>query len=70
MKMQNMLFLLAVAGIAYLLFKKQSENSAPAPLVPLIEETLHKHTGEDTPVVHAFEEALEQKNAHQKNAPA
>ncbi len=30
-----------------------------AHVVHLVEETLHKHEGEDNPVVHAFEAALE-----------
>jgi len=30
----------------------------------VVEETLHKHEGEDNPIVHAFEEALEQKAGH------
>ena len=34
------------------------------PVVHVVEETLHRHEGEDNPIVHAFEEALEQKAAH------
>lgn len=49
----------------------QAESAAVAaePVVHLVEETLHKHEGEDNPVVHAVEEALEQKAGH-ADAPA
>lgn len=36
-------------------------ESAPTgddPVVPVVEEVLHRHEGEDTPMVHAFEEAV------------
>ena len=65
MKPQTLLLLLAVAVAAYLLLKKKDETSAaasaPSPVVQVVAETLHQHEGEDTPIVHAFEEALEQK---------
>ena len=69
MKTQNLLLWLAVAGIAYLLLKKKDEAPATTPVVRVVEETLHQHEGEDNPIVHAFEEALEQK-AKQGDAPA
>ncbi len=81
MKPQNLLLLFAAAGAAYLLLKKQDGSAAAtgrkttatepavAPVVPMVEETLHKHEGEDNPIVHAFEEALAQKAGHE-DAPA
>ena len=45
-------------------------GSSPAPeedasaVVHLVEETLYQHEGEDSPIVHAFEEAV----AHQHEA--
>lgn len=71
MKTQNLLFLLAGAAIVYLLLRKQEEakEQAAAPVVRVVEETLHKHEGEDNPIVHAFEAALEQKAGHEA-APA
>ena len=35
------------------------------PVAHVVEETLHKHEGEDNPIVHAFEEALEEKAKHE-----
>ena len=69
MKSQNMIVLLAVAAAALLVFKKKSapqtvgSNGEPdnSHVVQVVEETLHKHEGEDSPMVHAFEEALEHK---------
>ena len=69
MKSQNFWFLLAAVGAAYLLLKKKDEAPATTPVVRVVEETLHQHEGEDNPIVHAFEEALEQK-AKQGDAPA
>ena len=43
--------------------------AAAEPAAQVVEEVLHKHEGEDNPVVHAFEEALEHKAAHAE-APA
>ena len=72
MKLQTVLFWAAVAGAAYLLLKKpeaapsgatgRSLNPDDAPVLHVVEETLHKHEGEDNPIVHAFEEALEHKH--------
>ena len=69
MKAQKLLLLLAVTAAALLVFKKQSDSqtvggSADAensPVAKVVEETLHQHEGEDNPIVHAFEEALEHK---------
>lgn len=69
MKTQKLLLLLAVAAVALLVFKKQdgaqatggSAESDHSPVVQVVEETLHQHEGEDNPIVHAFEEALEHK---------
>ena len=74
MKKRNLLFLLALTGAAYLALKKKKEGDVPLgtvsetpmaePVVHVVEETLHKHEGEDNPIVHAFEEALEEKAKH------
>ena len=77
MKTQSLLLLLAVAGGAYLLLKKQEASPATAgvkkpaaePVIHVVEETLHQHEGEDNPIVHAFEEALAEKAKHE-DAPA
>ncbi len=64
MKTQNLLLLVAGVGIMYLLLRKKDTEAAAAPVVRVVEETLHQHEGEDNPIVHAFEEALEQKAKH------
>lgn len=71
MKTQNLLLLLAAAGAAYLALRKKDTAAEPAaaPVVRVVEETLHKHESEDSPVVHAFEEALAEKAGH-GDAPA
>ncbi len=69
MKTQKLLLLLAVAAAALLVFKKQDGPQATggsgepnnSPVAQVVEETLHQHEGEDNPIVHAFEEALEHK---------
>jgi hypothetical protein len=52
----------AVVAAVYLLKKSGTSQSpaaqAPEAVVNMVEETLHRHEGEDTPVVHAFEEAV------------
>ena len=67
--------LAAAAGAVYLIktFANKAQNAnSPAALpkadnsqvVHLVEETLHQHEGEDSPIVHAFEAALEQETKH------
>ena len=64
MKLQTVLFWGAVAGAAYLLLRKSNgETGKSADVVHVVEETLHKHEGEDNPIVHAFEQALEHKHS-------
>ncbi len=67
-------FTAIAAGTALLLKElwntEQLPEDAPARRPPLagkkitkaVEKTLHKHEGEDSPFVHAFEEALEEKH--------
>ena len=65
MKAAQFLLLLGVAAGAYWLLTKKAPGSLPsaegddAPVIHVVEETLHQHAGEDSPMVHAFEEALE-----------
>ena len=68
--------LAAAAGAAYLVKtlsnKAQKAGSLPSvtpkadnsQVVHLVEETLHQHEGEDNPIVHAFEAALEHETKH------
>jgi len=74
MSIRNVLLFAAIAGAFVLLVRKQGGQAAvapsdspdktpdEAPVVHLVEETLHQHAGEDNPVVHAFEAALEHKS--------
>ncbi len=75
MNMTKVLALAAIAAGTALLLKElwnteQLPDDAPARRPPLagprvtkvVEKTLHKHEGEDSPIVHAFEEALEEKH--------
>ena len=64
MKPMQLLLIVGAAAAAYWLVKKYAPESLPqaadnAPVVHLVEETLHDHAGEDSPMVHAFEAALE-----------
>lgn len=69
MNARNAFAYFAATALAALVIKKLAEQSkdspgkAPAPdnskVAHLVEETLHKHEGEDNPIVHAFEAALE-----------
>jgi hypothetical protein len=68
--------LVAAASVVYFLKtvtnkaqKAGSPAAAPSKadnsqVVHLVEETLHQHEGEDNPIVHAFEAALEQETKH------
>ena len=68
--------LLAVGAAGALIVRRLSETSAsgpspsaaPAqsPYVPVVENVLHQHEGEDLPMVHAFEEALEEERRHEE----
>ncbi len=67
MNTRNTLVFLAAAAVAVVVVKKFAGRSETASggspdnsrVAHLVEETLHQHEGEDNPVVHAFEAALE-----------
>jgi len=76
MNITKALALAAIAAGTALLLKElwnteQLPEDAPTRRPPLagrkvtqaVEKTLHKHEGEDSPFVHAFEEALEEKHS-------
>ncbi len=78
MNAKNLIVLLAAAAGAAYLIKTYSDKapsagspvSAPpkvdnSQVVHLVEETLHQHEGEDNPIVHAFEAALEHETKHE-----
>lgn len=66
MKFLKTLFWLgAIAAAVPLLKKLLAGESAPvaegtSPVVPVIEKTLEKHAGEDSPIVQAFAHAVEE----------
>lgn len=77
MNIKTLIVLLAAAAVAAYLIKNdrgKAQNAASqAPAMPktdnsqvvhLIEETLHRHEGEDNPIVQAFEAALEHETKH------
>ena len=64
MPLKTMLLLLTVGAVGYLIARPYSTATrdiadTPSPYVPVIADVLHEHEGEDTPMVHAFEAALE-----------
>ena len=76
MNMTKAVALTAIAAGTALLLKElwnteQLPEDAPTRRAPLagpkvtkvVEKTLHKHEGEDSPIVHAFEEALAEKHS-------
>jgi len=63
MKIMQLLLIVGAAIGLYWLVNKYAPASPPlaagddAPVVHVVEETLHDHAGEDSPMVHAFEAA-------------
>ncbi len=52
--------LLTVGALGYLLARRyDTSDPGVSPYKPIIEKVLHQHEGEDSPMVHAFEAALE-----------
>ena len=76
MKVTKLLTLLAVGAAGALLYRRYAESTAPlpgespapapSPVAPVVEDVLKKHQGEDSPIVHAFEEALEEERRHEE----
>ena len=76
MKLEAFFSLLAIGVAGALIVRRLNENaaasatasSAPAvsPYVPVVEKVLHQHEGEDSPMVHAFEAALEEERRHEE----
>lgn len=76
MKITQLLALLAVGAAGALLVRRYtaSTHSSGAdlagnplsPLTPVVETVLHQHEGEDSPMVHAFEQALEEERRHEE----
>jgi hypothetical protein len=72
MRVNTVLALLAVGALGYLVARRyRNDPSAPqadavSPYRPVIEEVLHQHQGEDSPMVHAFEAALEEERHHEE----
>ena len=76
MKATQLLLVAGAAAAAYWLSRNYGQGASKSqavsdnsPVVHLVDETLHKHEGEDNVMVHAFEAALEQKTKHE-NQPA
>ena len=75
MKLTTLLMVAAVGAAGMLLVRRPtqpapaSEAASPpvSPHVPVVENVLHQHQGEDTPMVHAFEQALEEERRHEEN---
>ncbi len=71
MNVRTVTLYLAGTGTLALLAKALMSQSTPAarppappphsPLAPVVAKTLHKHEGEDTPIVQAFEHALQEE---------
>ncbi|MBV9848139.1 MAG: hypothetical protein JO250_00485 [Armatimonadetes bacterium] len=70
MKVTKLLTLLAVGATGALLYRRYAESTAPlpgaSPVAPVVEDVLKKHQGEDSPMVHAFEEALEEERRYEE----
>ena len=76
MKPQHFFALLLVAVAGALIVRRLTENAqasapslpapAPSPYIPVVEKVLHQHEGEDLPMVHAFEAALEEERRHEE----
>ena len=76
MKFENFMALVTVGVAGALIVRRLNENAlapalaspAPAssPYVPVVEKALHQHEGEVSPMVHAFETALEEERRHEK----
>ncbi len=60
MQFRTVLLLLTVGAVGYLIARRyDTADPQESPYKPVIEKVLHQHEGEDTPMVHAFEAALE-----------
>jgi hypothetical protein len=69
MQIHRILLTAVLAAAGYLILRKyhvdpdaQGSRRTKPPLMPVIENLLHEHEGEDSPLVHAFEAALEQSH--------
>ena len=68
--------LLAIGAAGALIVRLLSQSASRArasfsharssPYVPVVENVLHQHEGEDSPMVHAFEVALEEERRHEE----
>lgn len=71
MQARTVLLLLAVGTVGYLIARRYDTPEAEgSPYKPVIEKVLHQHQGEDTPMLHAFEAALEAEKQHAASAHA
>jgi hypothetical protein len=72
MRIQTVLMLAAAGALGYLVARRYRNNPpAPradtgSPYTPLIAEVLHQHQGEGTPLVQAFEAALEEERHYEE----
>ena len=74
MKITNLLLIVAVGAAGVLLARRYVQSTpdtgaagpAHSALAPVVETVLHQHEGEDSPMVHAFEQALEEERRHEE----
>lgn len=71
MNARTLTLYLAGTGALALLVRALTSQTTPAaappphsPLAPVVAKTLHKHEGEASPMVEAFEHALQQEAKH------
>ena len=76
MKAIKLLTLLAFGTAGALVIRRLTASApapdapmpTPPPHVPVVERVLHEHEGEETPMVHAFEQALEEERRHEEQS--
>lgn len=72
MQLRNIALLLVAGATGFLIARRYSVSAAPSgpnaasTVKPVVEKVLHQHQGEDTPMVHAFEAALEEERQHEE----